>query len=151
MARARLQCLSTFDDEMEAVAWLAFKKLSRDEVEIVRRPHREKPGEGSAATSCSRRPPCAPMYPMYDPAMVRALFPASRRDILSAGQRRAALTVPLYNAEATSLRVYSDSGLRTTVAVSPRSTIAPDFITSTLSHMNVTTGRSWVTSIRENP
>ena len=29
------ECLATFDDEMEAVAWLAFEKLDRDAVEIV--------------------------------------------------------------------------------------------------------------------
>ena len=30
------ECLATFDDEMEAVAWLAFEKLDRNAVEIVR-------------------------------------------------------------------------------------------------------------------
>ena len=29
------ECLATFDDEMEAVAWLAFEKLDRDRIEIV--------------------------------------------------------------------------------------------------------------------
>ena len=29
------ECLATFDDEMEAVAWLAFEKLDRNAVEIV--------------------------------------------------------------------------------------------------------------------
>ena len=29
------ECLTTFDDEMEAVAWLAFEKLDRNAVEIV--------------------------------------------------------------------------------------------------------------------
>ena len=30
------ECLGVFDDEMEAVAWLAFEKLSADRVEVVR-------------------------------------------------------------------------------------------------------------------
>ena len=30
------ECLATFDDEMETIAWLAFEKLDRDAVEIVR-------------------------------------------------------------------------------------------------------------------
>ena len=30
------ECLGVFDDEMEAVAWLAFEKLAADEVEVVR-------------------------------------------------------------------------------------------------------------------
>ena len=29
------ECLAAFDDEMEAVAWLAFEKLDRSAVEIV--------------------------------------------------------------------------------------------------------------------
>ena len=29
------ECLAVFDDEMEVAAWLAFRKLSRDQVEVV--------------------------------------------------------------------------------------------------------------------
>ena len=33
--RATEECLATFDDEMEVAAWLAFEKLTRDQVEVV--------------------------------------------------------------------------------------------------------------------
>ena len=34
------ECLGTFDDEMDAVAFIAFENLSGDEVEVVRDTHR---------------------------------------------------------------------------------------------------------------
>ena len=29
------ECLATFDNEMEAAAWLAFEKLAGDQIEVV--------------------------------------------------------------------------------------------------------------------